>query len=62
MEAPQDQHTNAEHRGGTFRSSEEASVMEVEPRECIVQVLNQCYNRSKGWDDYNERNETIYYF
>jgi len=29
--------TDAEHRGGTARSSDEASVMEVERRGCVIQ-------------------------
>lgn len=29
--------TDAEHRGGILRSSDEATVMVVERRECIVQ-------------------------
>jgi len=32
----EDESTNAGHRGGTIRSSEETSVMEVERRGCIV--------------------------
>ncbi len=30
--------TDAEHRGGAARSSVEASVMEVEPRGCVIQL------------------------
>jgi len=32
-----DESTNAEYRGGTACISEEASVMEVERRGCIIQ-------------------------
>jgi len=32
VETPQDESTDAEHRGGLPRSSDEASVMEVERR------------------------------
>jgi RNA-directed DNA polymerase len=31
--------TDAAYRGGTARSSEEASVMEVEQRGCVIHVL-----------------------
>jgi len=40
----EDESTDAEHRGGTARSSEEASVMEVERRCCVIQfwkLVNQ---------------------
>ena len=40
--------TDAEHRGGTVRSSGEASVMEVERRDCVIQfwkLVNQ------KWED-----------
>jgi hypothetical protein len=32
-----DESTNAEYRGGTARSSEEAPVMGVERRGCVIQ-------------------------
>lgn len=31
--------TNAEYRGGTTRSSDEVSVIEMERRGCIIQFL-----------------------
>lgn len=31
--------TDARHRGGTIRSSEEVSVMEMERRGCVTHVL-----------------------
>jgi hypothetical protein len=34
---PEDESTDARHRGGTARSSEEAPVMGVERRGCVVQ-------------------------
>lgn len=40
-----DESTDAEHRGGAARSSEEASVMGVERRGCIdwlYDVVNRC--------------------
>ena len=37
------QSTDAGSGGGTARSSDEASVMEVEPRSCVVQ-LNKLNN------------------
>jgi len=38
--------TDAGHRGGAFRMSDEASVMDVERRECIVQ-LERANNRKR---------------
>lgn len=38
MEDPQGKSTEAEERGGTIRSSEEDSVMELERRNCIVRL------------------------
>ena len=35
----EDESTDAEHRGGTARSSDEASVMGVERRGCVIQFL-----------------------
>ena len=37
-EKPQGESTKAQHRGGRFRSSNEASVMEVERREALAQL------------------------
>ena len=34
---PEDESTDASHRGGTARSSEEAPVMGVERRGCVAQ-------------------------
>jgi len=34
----EDESTNAGHGGGALRSSEEISVIEMERRECIVQL------------------------
>ena len=34
-----DESTDAAHRGGTARMSDEVSVMEMEQRGCIIQVL-----------------------
>jgi len=34
---PKDESTDAEYRGGTACKSEEASVMEVEQRGCVIQ-------------------------
>lgn len=31
--------TDAEHRGGAIRSSDEGSVMGLERRDCVVQLL-----------------------
>ncbi len=39
--------TNAEHRGGMLRSSDEAAVMEVEQRERVVQQ-NKLVNQDLG--------------
>jgi hypothetical protein len=36
---PEDESTDARHRGGTARSSEEAPVMGVERRGCVVQEV-----------------------
>ena len=36
-----DQSTDAEHRGGATRSSVEGSVMELEQRGCVVQLLTK---------------------
>src|ERR1700732_1505160 len=33
----EDQSTDAEHRGGAARSRDEGSVMELDPRSCVVQ-------------------------
>jgi len=33
--------TDAEHRGGATRSSDEGSVMEPEQRGCIVQLVKE---------------------
>src|SRR6516165_4966249 len=33
----EDQSTDAEHRGGAARSRDEGSVMELDPRGCVVQ-------------------------
>jgi hypothetical protein len=41
---PEDESTDAGHRGGTAGSSEEAPVMGVERRSCVVQgylLINQ---------------------
>ncbi len=40
--------TDAEHRGGLPRSSDEGSVMELELRGCVVLLLHK--NNSKGED------------
>jgi len=40
----EDESTDAEHRGGTVRSSDEASVMGVERRGCVIwfwKMVNQ---------------------
>jgi len=34
-----DERTDAEYRGGTARKSDEASVMEVEQRGCVIPFL-----------------------
>ena len=39
-EKPQGQSTNAQHRDGRFRSSDETSVMEVERREALGQFVS----------------------
>ena len=33
---PKDESTNAEHRGGPARSSDEVSVMEMEQRDWVI--------------------------
>lgn len=40
--------TDAEHRGGAIRSSDEGFVMELELRGCVVLLLHK--NNSKGED------------
>ena len=40
--------TDAEHRGGAIRSSDEGSVMELERRDCVVLLLHK--NNPKGED------------
>ena len=41
MEAPLGKSTKAWHRGGTSRSMEEVSVMEMDRRGCMIQFLSQ---------------------
>jgi hypothetical protein len=38
VEAPRDERTDAEHRGGVACSSEEGPVMGLDQRGCIVQL------------------------
>jgi RNA-directed DNA polymerase len=45
---PEDKSTDARHRGGVARSSEEGSVMELERRGCIVR-LSRKVNRK--WEE-----------
>ena len=51
----EDQSTDAGHRGGALRSSDEAAVMAVERRECVVQ-RNKLVNQLGGT---NESSKTV---
>jgi len=35
----EDESTDAQHRGGAIRSSDEVFVMKMERRDCIVQLI-----------------------
>lgn len=48
VETPRGESTNAEHRGGPSRSSDEASVMEVERRRWLVQFNLSCQPEMGG--------------
>lgn len=43
-----DESIDAKGRGGTIRSSDEASVMEVKRRDCIIQFLNSGQPRGRN--------------
>lgn len=47
--------TDAEHRGGAIRSSDEGSVMELERRGCVVLLLHK--NNPKGEDSVGRMND-----
>jgi len=46
--------TDAEHRGGATRSSDERSVMDVERRGCIVQLILIKQPEMEGLNEYSK--------
>jgi hypothetical protein len=55
-----DQSTKAKHRGGATRSSDEGTVMGLERRGCIVQLLTK-EHPEKGKDSDGKR-KVVYNF
>jgi RNA-directed DNA polymerase len=50
----EDLSTNAEHRGGATCSSDEGSVMDVERRGCIVQLILIKQPEMEGFNGYSK--------
>ncbi len=53
-----DESTDAEYRGGTARKSDEASVMGVEQRGCIIQFW-KLVNFAEGGGGADGRNKAV---